>query len=236
MRPEDDQNLGDAYCFVAIERDSKLVLNFAIGKRDQATTDIFIEGLRLRLAESFQITTDGFAPYRNSIPNTLEDRVDFAQCIKVYRAPTKAKAGTLPPKLPHGDRPSYGPTRSETHLHVARRTPEPLDSHGQRRFTRLTNGFSKKWENHWAALALLVRVLQLLPGPQIASRHACDASRDSRSHLERARTPGGSVRRRLEGGRLGPALQTRLNAGNLDLLAANSSSRDRYKERHGSMG
>jgi transposase-like protein len=46
VRPDDDQNLGDAYTFVAIERHSKLVLNIAMGKRDQATTDVFIEGLR----------------------------------------------------------------------------------------------------------------------------------------------------------------------------------------------
>ena len=46
VRPEDDQNFGDAYTFVAIERNTKLVLNFALGKRNQATTDIFIEGLR----------------------------------------------------------------------------------------------------------------------------------------------------------------------------------------------
>jgi IS1 family transposase len=60
VRPEDDPNLGDAYTFVAIERHSKLVLNFALGKRDQATTDVFIEGLRhATTADSFQITTDG---------------------------------------------------------------------------------------------------------------------------------------------------------------------------------
>ena len=46
VRPEDDQNLGDCYTFVAIERHTKLVLNIAMGKRDQATTDIFIEGFR----------------------------------------------------------------------------------------------------------------------------------------------------------------------------------------------
>ena len=46
VRPEDDHNLGDCYAFVAIERHSRLVLNIAMGKRDQATTDVFIEGLR----------------------------------------------------------------------------------------------------------------------------------------------------------------------------------------------
>lgn len=85
-KPDDDPNFGDCYCFVGIERDSKLILNFALGKRDQATTDIFIESLRLATRGKFQITTDGFKPYVSAISNTLEDRCDFAQLIKVYRA------------------------------------------------------------------------------------------------------------------------------------------------------
>ena len=80
---DDDSNLGDLYCFVALGRKTKLVLNFALGKRDQRTTDAFIEGLHLATgSQNFQITTDGFAPYRSAIDNTL----DFAQLIKVYGA------------------------------------------------------------------------------------------------------------------------------------------------------
>src|ERR1039457_5370652 len=88
VRPEDDQNLGDCYTFVAIERNSKLVLNIAMGKRDQATTDIFVEGVRDAIAPgcSFQVTTDGFSPYRTAIPNTMEDVAGYAMLIKVYRA------------------------------------------------------------------------------------------------------------------------------------------------------
>ena len=80
-----DNSIGDAYCFVAIERNTKLVLNFALGRRDLATTQIFIEGLRHATADQhFQITTDGFRPYVPTICDTLEDRVSFAQLIKVY--------------------------------------------------------------------------------------------------------------------------------------------------------
>jgi transposase-like protein/IS1 family transposase len=150
----DDPNVGDAYCFVAIERDSKLVLNFALGKRDQATTDIFIEGLRLATRGQFQITTDGFRPYRSAISNTLEDRADFAQCIKVYRAPTEGQARYSPAEVqsieivPVMGRPD--PQRICT-SHIERQNLSIRM--GTRRFTRLTNAFSKKWENHWAALA-----------------------------------------------------------------------------------
>ena len=80
VRPEDDQNLGDCYVFVAVERHSKLVLNIAMGKRDQATTDVFVEGIRHATAPShFQITTDGFVPYKSAITTTLHDRCDFAR-------------------------------------------------------------------------------------------------------------------------------------------------------------
>jgi len=75
VRPEDDQNLGDCYVFVAVERHSKLVLNIAMGKRDQATTDVFVEGIRHATAAShFQITTDGFVPYKSAITTTLRFR------------------------------------------------------------------------------------------------------------------------------------------------------------------
>ena len=53
VRPEDDQNLGDCYTFVAIERNTKLVLNIAMGKRDQITTDVFVEGVRDAIAPGF---------------------------------------------------------------------------------------------------------------------------------------------------------------------------------------
>jgi IS1 family transposase/transposase-like protein len=153
---EHDETFGDCYVFIAIERESKLVLNFTLGKRDQRTTNAFVEGLRQATAhQRFQLTTDGFAPYRSAVTNTLEDRVDFAQLIKVYRA------------TPEGER-RYSPAEViSTQTVVGIGNPDPAricTSHverqnlsmrmSMRRFTRLTNGFSRKLENHWAAIAL----------------------------------------------------------------------------------
>jgi transposase-like protein/IS1 family transposase len=153
-KPGDNPNFGDSYCFVAVERHSKLILNFALGKRNQATTDIFIEGLRLATSGDFQITTDGFSPYRYAISNTLEDRANFAMLIKVYRAASEGEARYSPAEVaavevvPVMGQPD--PDRICT-SHIERQNLSIRM--GTRRFTRLTNAFSKKWENHWAALA-----------------------------------------------------------------------------------
>jgi transposase-like protein/IS1 family transposase len=157
VRPEDDQNLGDCYTFVAIERNTKLVLNIAMGKRDKVTTDIFVEGVRDAIAPgcAFQVTTDGFAPYRAAVPDTFGVNVDFAMLIKVYRAvadgerrysPAEVASVEVIPVAGHPD-----PDRICTS--IVERSNLSLRM-GTRRCTRLTNAFSKKWENHWAAMSL----------------------------------------------------------------------------------
>jgi IS1 family transposase len=82
-----DDSLGDAYTFVAIERNTKLVLAWHLGRRTSGDTEQFTEKLYNATSGRFQLTTDGFAAYPDAVTYSLGTRVDFAQLIKIYEQP-----------------------------------------------------------------------------------------------------------------------------------------------------
>jgi len=153
----DNDRIGDAYTFIAFERDSKMVVAWHLGKRTAESTEDFMAKLRTATAEKrFQITTDGFTSYPPAIEETFGADVDYAQLVKVYGKPEEGRAERYSP----GDVINAVPTRVSGDPDRSRICTSHVERQNGtlrqwcKRLTRLTYAFSKKWENLQAALAL----------------------------------------------------------------------------------
>ncbi len=147
--------LGDAYTYVAIERNSKLILAWHLGKRNRQDTLAFILKLRNATDGRFQLTTDGWPSYPDAVERVFGSDIDYAQLVKVYAASRDGEQRYSPAEVvdvevvPRIGMPDYERICTS---HIERQN---LTMRMQiRRLTRLTNGFSKKWVNLKAAVAL----------------------------------------------------------------------------------
>ena len=149
---------GDQYTYVALAASTKAILAYRTGKRDSENTDLFIRDLRERILGTPEISTDGFHPYRNAIRDAFGSRVAHGVINKTYSVTDLRKDAAhrySPAAVVAVSREAVIGAPMEISTSYIERSNLSLRM-ASRRFTRLTNGFSKKLDNHAAAVALYV--------------------------------------------------------------------------------
>ncbi len=148
---------GDLWTWLALDADHKLIVSFLVGGRDAYNANIFMQDTASRLANRVQLTTDGHKPYLQAVEEAFGADIDYAMLIKIYgEAPTPA--GRYSPGVCIGADPRPIEGRPDPkHISTSFVERQNLNMRmGMRRFTRLTNGFSKSAEAHYRMTCLYV--------------------------------------------------------------------------------
>jgi IS1 family transposase len=152
------EGAGDVWTWTALDADSKLMVSWFVGDRDVKSANYFMHDVAARLTNRVQLTTDGHHAYLNAVDNAFQSDIDYAMLVKMYGA-SEGKTETERKYSPNectGTKKqiiSGEPNKKFISTSYVERSNLSIRM-GNRRFTRLTNAFSKKLENHVHSLSL----------------------------------------------------------------------------------